>query len=55
MLLMKEGQYPEFINSASYTKLFGEESNYKAYLEANSANQQLVMDRAMAFYKTLHK
>ncbi|MEI8281349.1 MAG: hypothetical protein WCG75_02990 [Armatimonadota bacterium] len=55
MLLMKEGQYPEFINSASYTKLYGEESNYKGFLEANSANQQLIMDRAMAFYKSLHK
>ena len=55
MILMKEGQYPDFINSASFTKLYGENSNYKGFLEANAANQQLIMDRAMAFYKSLHK
>ncbi len=55
MELMKEGQYPEFIHSASYTKLFGDDANYKAYLDANMANQQLVIDRAMGFYKSLHK
>ena len=55
MLLMKEGNFPEFMKSSSYTKLYGDKSNYKAFLEANSANQKLIMDRAMAFYKTKFK
>lgn len=52
MLLMKEGKYGEFEKSTSFTKLYGEDANYKAYLQANSANQKLIMDRAMAFYKS---
>lgn len=52
MYLMKEGQYSEFMQSASYTKLYGEKSNYKGFLEGNVANQKLIIERAMAFYKT---
>jgi hypothetical protein len=55
MLLMKEGKYPEFMKSTSFTKLYGENANYKAYLQASSANQKLIIDRAMAFYKSSHK
>lgn len=52
MILMKEGNYPEFIKSASYVKLYGENSNYKGNLDATPANQKLIISRAMAFYKT---
>jgi hypothetical protein len=50
MLMMKEGKFPEFENSASYSKLYGEHSNYKGFLEANTANQNLIIERAMAFF-----
>ena len=55
MLLMKEDKFPEFVQSASFTKLYGENSNYKGSLEANSANQNLIMERAMAYYKSVTK
>ena len=55
MLMMKEGKFPEFVNSASYTKLYGENSNYKGSLEANAANQELIAKRAMDFYKSVAK
>jgi hypothetical protein len=49
MLLMKEGKYSEFETSQSFTKLYGPNANYKAFLEANKANQKLIMERAMSF------
>ncbi len=52
MILMKEGKYPDFLKSASYEKLYGENSNYKGFLMATPANQKLIMDRAMAFYQS---
>ena len=55
MTLMKEGKYPEFMKSASYEKLYGEKANYKSYLDGNSANQKLIIERAMAFYKSNSK
>ena len=55
MLMMKEDKFPEFVASASYTKLYGENSNYKGFLEANSANQKLIAERAMAYYKSVTK
>lgn len=54
MTLMKEGKYKPFLESVSYKKLYGnEESSYKAFLVANGANKQLVVDRASAYYKSL--
>jgi hypothetical protein len=55
MLLMKEGKYPDFEKSASFTKLYGENANYKAFLQANAENQKLIIDRAMAFLKSKMK
>jgi hypothetical protein len=55
MLLMKEGNYPEFMKSTSFTKLYGENANYKSFLQASAANQKLIIDRAMAFYKSSQK
>ena len=52
MILMKEGNFPEFVKSQSYEKLYGENSNYKGSLDATQANQKLIINRAMAFYKT---
>jgi hypothetical protein len=54
-LFMKKGLYPPFLESQSYTKLYSDESLYTAYLVANKANQDLIMQRAMAYYKTKRK
>jgi len=56
MLLMKNNQYPEFMNSTSYTKLYGsEDGEYSAYLVYNKANEDLIFKRAMNFYNGLSK
>lgn len=52
MLMMREDKFPEFIKSTSFTKLYGENSNYKGYLEATPANQKLIIERAMTYYKS---
>ena len=54
MLLMKNNQYAEFINSTSYKKLYGqEEGEYAAYLVYNKANEDLIIQRATNFYNGL--
>jgi hypothetical protein len=51
MLLMKNNQYPEFMNSTSYKKLYAqEEGEYAAYLVYNKANEDLIIQRATNFY-----
>ena len=55
MILMKEGSYPDFMNSQSYEKLYGENSNYKGFLMASPENQKLIIDRAMGYYKSSEK
>lgn len=52
MEMMKEDNFGPFVKSQSYEKLYGEHSNYRGYIEANSANQKLVMERAMAYYNS---
>ncbi|MBX3117576.1 MAG: hypothetical protein KF784_00805 [Fimbriimonadaceae bacterium] len=51
-LLMKEGNYKPFIESAAHAKLYSEDARYDAYLTANAQNQKLTLDRATAYYKT---
>jgi len=55
MQMMKEGNYEPFIKSQSHEKLYGENSNYRGYIDASTANQKLVIERAMAFYKLKKK
>lgn len=56
MLLMKKNQYPEFMQSISYTKLYKLDTDtYSAYLNYNKANEDLIIQRATNFYKTLTK
>jgi hypothetical protein len=56
MTLMKEAKYKPFLASASYRKLYADEnSSYKAFLEATSANQELILSRAGAFYRDRFK
>jgi len=50
LLLMKKGEYVEFIQSSSYRQLYGSDYNYESYIRFNTANQDLVINRAMAYY-----
>jgi len=50
LLLMSEGKYVPFLQSSGYKKLYGDENDYRTYLEFNVANEQLIISRAMAFY-----
>lgn len=49
MLLMKENKYEPFLASASYKKLYGDDSNYMDYLTYNKANEDLIIKRATDF------
>lgn len=51
-LLMKQGRYQPFLSSTTYEKLYGEKASYQASIEANPANQKLVIQRATAFYRS---
>jgi hypothetical protein len=56
MLMMNEAKYKPFLDSTSYKKLYADEStSYKAYLTSNSANKQLILARAGAFYHSKFK
>jgi hypothetical protein len=53
MLLMKKNQYPEFMQSISYTKLYKRDiDTYSAYLVYNKANEDLIIQRAINYYKS---
>lgn len=52
MILMKEGKYQPFMKSTSFQKLYSESASYQAFLVANRENQDLIMSRAAAYYKT---
>lgn len=50
-LLMKKGEYPEFLKSASYRKLYGQDTyQYNSMLDFNQANEDLILGRAMGYY-----
>ncbi len=56
MILMKEGKFAPFMESASYKKLYAdEESSYQSFLVANKENQDLIMSRATAYYASKRK
>ncbi|MCW3467858.1 hypothetical protein [Chitinophaga nivalis] len=50
MLLMKTNEYAPFMSSPSFRKLYGQDFNYKAYLDFNTANEELILKRASDFY-----
>ncbi|MBC7948262.1 MAG: hypothetical protein H7Y42_10315 [Chitinophagaceae bacterium] len=50
LLLMKENEYDPFIASASYRKLYSDESNYAAFLVFSKGNEELIIKRATDFY-----
>lgn len=51
LLLMKKGEYIEFLKSTSYKKLYGSDYNYENWINYNSANEKLIFERAMRYYK----
>ncbi|MEI7575596.1 MAG: hypothetical protein WCK51_01790 [Armatimonadota bacterium] len=56
MILMKEGKYAPFLESASYKKLYADENaSYQSFLVANKENQDLIMSRAMAYHASKKK
>ncbi|MHC8948698.1 hypothetical protein [Sphingobacterium hungaricum] len=50
LLLMKQGEYAPFLQSASYSKLYGSDYNYERYINLNQANEELIVQRAMGYY-----
>ncbi len=52
MLLMKDGKFKPFMESITYRKLYGPDANYQSFIVANEANQKLMAQRAMTFYKS---
>lgn len=50
LLLMEEGKDKPFLTSITYGKLYGKDANFASYIVANRANQDLTMQRAMAYY-----
>lgn len=53
--LMKENKFKPFLASPTGKKLYGDENDYQANLDATSANRKLVLDRALAFHKSWKK
>lgn len=55
LLLLLNNKYPPFMSSSSYHKLYGADvTRYESYLVCNTANQDLIIQRATDFYKGLH-
>lgn len=48
--LMKKNDYQPFMASASYSKLYGNNSTYRSFINFNQANEDLILSRAEAFY-----
>ncbi|NIG55486.1 hypothetical protein [Chitinophaga sp. Cy-1792] len=55
LLLMKENKYAPFLSSVSYKKLYGNDSDYGTYIDFNSANEALILQRVNDFYKNYKK
>jgi len=50
MLLMKENNWEPFLKTASYKKLYDDMADYRAYLNYNKANEDLIIQRVTEFY-----
>ncbi|MCX2450125.1 hypothetical protein OQX61_02470 [Pedobacter sp. PLR] len=48
--LMKKNDYQPFMTSATYLKLYGNNSTYRSFLNFNKANEDLIISRAENFY-----
>lgn len=50
LLLMKKGEYVDFIQSSSYKKLYDHDNSYEAFIQYNKANEDLILKRANGYY-----
>lgn len=55
MLLLKENKNEPFLKSTSFTKLYGDDSDYLAYLNYNKANEDLIIQRVKSLYNAASK
>ena len=63
MLLMHDNKYPPFMGSVSNRKLYGPtdpsapsaDPYYGSFLDFNTANEALIIQRATDFYNGLHQ
>jgi hypothetical protein len=55
MQLMKNNKYEPFLNSVSNKKLYGEDADFNAWINYNSANEALILERVNDFYKNFKK
>ncbi|MBC7849046.1 MAG: hypothetical protein H7Y31_04890 [Chitinophagaceae bacterium] len=55
LLLMKENNYPPLVQSASYKKLYSDDSQYNSSITYNKANVDLIIKRATDFYSESNK
>lgn len=53
--LMKKNDYQPFMTSATYVKLYGSKSTYTSFINYNQANEDLIINRAEAFYNERKK
>ncbi len=51
LLLMKKNEYRPFLAASSYRKLYGNDTDFNAYIDFNPANEALIIERATNFYK----
>ena len=52
LALMHNAKYKPFLTTPTYKKLYGDKASYQAFIVANKANQDLTMQRAVAFYQS---
>lgn len=55
MLLMKKGNYADFVKSQSYRILYGTAGNYESSITFNKANEELTLQRAQAYFRLKKK
>jgi hypothetical protein len=53
LLLMKENKYEPFMSSSSNSKLYTS-NNYQSYLQYSTANEELILKRAMDFFNSIN-
>ncbi|RYG68546.1 hypothetical protein EON80_11440 [bacterium] len=51
LILMKDGKDIPFSKTITYRKLYGPDADFTSYIVSNRANQDLVLQRAKAYYQ----
>ncbi len=55
LLFMKNNKYQPFLSSVTYKKLYSDRSDYSSFIDYNSANETLILQRINDFYKNYRK